>query len=224
MHHTAGMAAHLVLAPGLPSLDDIAFDERLPRSLQMKSSIHFTPVDVARHAARLLAPIPGMTVLDVGAGAGKFCLVAAHTVDDAKFVGVELREHLVHIANRLARELQRSNVRFIHGDALDLDWSAFDAFYLYNPFAEHLLEKAFLLDNQIDRNPWRFAGYVGAVRERLAAARLGTRVVTYHGFGGVPPSGYDLVCGDAVGTDRVELWIKTQHRTTRPYRRIEVPE
>jgi len=218
------MAVYLLPALGPPALDDVAFDERLPVTLQMKSSIHFTPVHVARHAAHLLAPCAGMAVLDVGAGAGKFCLVAADAVPEATFVGVELRGHLVRVANRLAFELGLENVRFVHGDAFDLDWAGFDAFYLYNPFAEHLLEKAFLLDDQIARDPRSFDGYVDAVCERLAIARIGTRVVTYHGFGRSPPRGYDLTAVEAIGSDRVELWIKTARRTTRPYRRVEVSE
>jgi SAM-dependent methyltransferase len=207
---TVAMAAELLPTLGDPSIDDVAFDERLPIALQMKSSIHFTPVDVARHAAALLTPSAGMTVLDVGAGAGKFCLTAAHAVRDATFVGVELRGYLVRVAIRLACELELSNVRFLQGDAFDLDWSTFDAFYLYNPFAEHLLEKAFVLDDKIERDPVCFAGYVDAVRDRLAGARAGTRVVTYHGFGGALPSCYRLAADDAIGSDRVELWIKTQ--------------
>src|SRR5262245_28809992 len=85
--------------------DDRAFDEQLPPRLQIRADMHFTPVEVARLAARLLASSPGMTVLDVGAGAGKFCLVAALAVPDCEFVGVELRPHLVDLANALARNL-----------------------------------------------------------------------------------------------------------------------
>ncbi|HEY5920029.1 MAG TPA: methyltransferase domain-containing protein [Kofleriaceae bacterium] len=183
----------------------------------MKSSIHFTPVDVARCAATLLTPKAGMTVLDVGAGAGKFCLTAADAVRDATFVGVELRGDLVRVADRLAVELELPNVQFVHGDAFDLDWSAFDAFYLYNPFAEHLLERAFLLDDKIERDPKTFEDYVAAVGDRLALARIGTRVVTYHGFGGALPSCYRLAVQLAIGSDRVKLWIRTESRTTRPY-------
>lgn len=52
--------------------------------------------------------------------------------------------------------------------------------------------------------------YVLAVRRRLADARIGTRVVTYHGFGGAAPAGYDLLSEEAFGSDRVELWQKTR--------------
>jgi SAM-dependent methyltransferase len=195
---------------GTALVDDVAFDDRLPPSLQIKSSIHFTPIDVARHAATLLAPWPGMRVLDVGAGAGKFCLAAAHAVPTAHFVGVELREHLVRLATRLAVEWRIPNALFLPGDAFDLDWSLFDAFYFYNPFAEYLLDKPFLLDDELDFARGGFDLNVAAVQERLTAARPGTRVVTFHGFGGAPPAGYQLVLGEEIETGRMELWIKSQ--------------
>jgi hypothetical protein len=34
--------------------------------------------------------------------------------------------------------------------------------------------------------------------------------VTYHGYGGPLPPGYELMGADAIGSDRVELWIKTR--------------
>lgn len=195
----------------VPSLDeDSEFDDHFPRQLQVKSSMHFTPIAVARCAARLLAPVPGMRVLDVGAGPGKFCVVAAREVPSGTFVGIELRPHLVRIAKRLARQLSISNVQFLAGDAFDLDWSQFDAFYFYNPFAEQMHETPFLLDRTLDMDPSKFLHYVDAVCERLRTARIGTRIVTYHGFGASPPTGYDLVETHKVGSDHLQLWIKTR--------------
>jgi SAM-dependent methyltransferase len=190
--------------------DDAAFDDLLPISLQVKSSVHFTPVDVARCAATLLAPDPGMSVLDVGAGAGKFCIMAALAVPGAQFVGVESRPQLVRFATWLARKWKLPNVRFVHGNALELDWSSYDGFYFYNPFAEHQLEPAFALDHTIDLSTESFISSVMAVHRRLAYAKLGTRVVTYHGYGAPLPPGYDLATRRLIGTDRVELWIKAR--------------
>jgi len=191
---------------------DDAFDQRLPRRMQVKSSIHFTPIAVARHAARWLAPHPGTRVLDVGAGPGKFCVVAAREVPGSTFTGVELRPHLVRAARRLATQLAVPNVAFVDGDALDLDWTAYDAFYFYNPFAEQLYETAFVLDRTLDLDPSKFIPYVMAVRGRLEAARIGTRVVTYHGLGAPLPECYDLVENHPIGTDSLDLWIKRRDR------------
>jgi predicted RNA methylase len=195
---------------GLPDEDDV-FDHQLPRRIQVQSTVHFTPVAVARCAARLLAPRPGMRVLDVGSGPGKFCVVAACEVPEATFVGVELRPHLVRMARKLASRVGVQNVSFVHADAMDVDWSAFDAFYFYNPFAEQLYDDAFLLDRSLSFAPSNFDEYVLGTRGRLAAASVGTRVVTYHSFGAPAPDGYDFVESHPIGTDQLELWIKTRH-------------
>jgi SAM-dependent methyltransferase len=191
--------------------EDDLFDHQLPKRLQVKSALHFTPVAVARRAAHLLAPEPGMRVLDVGSGAGKFCVVAALEITTCTFVGVEIRPHLVKLARKLAARLDVSNATFIEGDALALEWSAYDAIYFYNPFGEHLHDRAFVLDRSLEVDPSRFIEYVMAARSRLAAARLGTRVVTYHSLGAPFPVGYDLVESHPIGTDRLELWIKHRH-------------
>ena len=191
--------------------EDDVFDRQLPRRIQVQSSVHFTPVAVARCAARLLAPRRGMRVLDVGSGPGKFCVVGACEVPEATFVGVEIRPHLVQMARKLASRLGVQNVSFVHADAMDIDWAAFDAFYFYNPFAEQLHDDAFLLDRSLSFAPSKFTEYVMAARQRLAAAAVGTRVVTYHSFGAPAPHGYDFVESHTIGTDQLELWIKTRH-------------
>jgi predicted RNA methylase len=189
--------------------DDI-FDYQLPRRMQMKSSVHFTPVAVAKYAARLLAPRPGMRVLDVGAGPGKFCVVAAREMPSATFVGVELRPHLVRMARKLASRSGIENVGFIEANAMDIDWTEFDAFYFYNPFAEQLQGAGFALDRSMRLEPSKFVEYVSGARQRLSVAPIGTRVVTYHSFGAPAPHGYDFVESHAIGTDHLELWVKTR--------------
>lgn len=170
----------------------------------------FTPIDVAAYAARLLAPEPGTRVLDVGSGPGKFCIAAALAVPTAEFVGIEWRPHLVDVANALARDLGVTNARFIQGDATELDWAPFDAFYLFNPFGEHLFSQEWRLDHTLDLDPDAYVKCVWAVRQKLARASLGTRVVTYHGFGAPPPLGYEPSREDPIGYKRLELWIKTR--------------
>jgi SAM-dependent methyltransferase len=196
---------------------DLEFDQLLPRMWREKSEVHFTPVDVARRAAALLVDRPGARVLDVGAAVGKFCLVGASATPDAYFVGVERRKHLVRVAETLARKLALTNVTFTCGDAVEVDWSQFDAFYLFNPFAEHLPGAVYILDDTIALDPEYFLFYIHFVRARLAEARLGTRVVAYHGFGASPPPGYVLRSDEQIGTDRLELWVKTaEARARRP--------
>lgn len=170
--------------------------------------MHFTPAPVAQRAAVLLTSRPGMQVLDVGAAVGKFCVIAAAAAPDATFIGIERRRPLVRVASVIARRLDIHNVAFLHGDAVEVDWSGFDAFYFFNPFAEHLREPDAVLDDSLELDPGYFAFYVDFVRAQLGAARPGTRVCTYHGFGGGAPNGYQLASTEEIASDRLELWIK----------------
>jgi SAM-dependent methyltransferase len=185
--------------------DDDDFDALLPEPHRTKAAIHFTPVQVARRAAELLAP--SQYVLDVGSGVGKFCIVAAARAPVTKFVGVEQRRDLVEIADRIRRGRRLRNVAFVHGDAFALDWTAFDAFYLFNPFGELRVDT---IDRAIVSDVERYRSAVRGVRDRLARARIGTRVVTYHGFGASLPDGYSLLAMEVAGTGRLALWVREQ--------------
>ena len=144
-------------------------EEYLPADLQVKATMHFTPPALARQVARILAPRDGMNVLDVGAGAGMFCIAAAQAARWAHFVGVEWRTRLVEVATKIAGQLRVPNVEFVCSDALALDWSAYDAFYFYNPFAEHVMESPFVIDRTVPLEPTRYDHYIDGVCERLTA-------------------------------------------------------
>lgn len=184
---------------------DLAFDELVPPELRHLSQVHWTPVSIAARAVTLLCPWRQTRVLDVGAGIGKFCTVGALSELGIWF-GVEQHESLVEVAEEISRKLGvGSRTVFVHDDAFAIDWSDFDALYLYNPF-EHSLTAPGLPANSVD-------GEIQAarVRERLSTLRRGTRVVTLHGFGaGMPPS-FDLVYHERVpfyGLD-LTLWVQS---------------
>jgi len=48
-----------------------------------------------------------------------------------------------------------------------------------------------------------------AAEQLLGRARVGTRVVTYHGFGGVMPDSYRLALRERCYSGLLELWVKT---------------
>jgi SAM-dependent methyltransferase len=186
---------------------DRDLDEVFPLDARRSSKVHWTPVAVAAHAARLLVDKPGMTVLDVGAGVGKFCLVAAATVR-ARIRGIEQRAHLVEIARDAAVKLGVV-VDFVHGTLDSQDAKTVDGIYLFNPFAENLSPMRDRIDNSVELNPERFRRDVDAAERFLAAARPGTRVVTYCGFGGVMPDAYVLQLREWHGSN-LELWVKSR--------------
>jgi hypothetical protein len=185
---------------------DRVFDEVFPREVRRPSSVWWTPVEVAVRAAKLLAPRPGCTILDIGAGVGKFCIVAAASVR-AEVRGLEHRPHLVEIARETAAKVGVS-ASFAAGPSIEeQDASAIDGVYLFNPFAENLCTAADWLDKTVELNEARFRADVRATEQLLGRARVGTRVVIYCGFGGEMPAGYVLVSRESVrGT--FELWEK----------------
>ena len=162
---------------------DQALDALFPHELARVSAQHFTPVEVARRASEWLAPHASSRVLDVGAGAGRFCLVGAlHT--DGNFTGVEQRAALVAVAREVAREHSVARVTFVQGDIRDVDYGAFDGFYVFNPFAEHYLPPDERIDDAVEWSQARFDADIAFLEARLAERPAGTRVVTWNGFGG----------------------------------------
>lgn len=186
---------------------DSAFDAIYPPEVRELSNRHWTPVGAARRAARMLALDAETRVLDVGSGVGKFCLVAALTTP-GRFVGIERRGHLVELARSIGAEYGAHRAEYLHGDIAELDWSAFEAFYFFNPFIENILGRRERIDDTVDLTPRRYNHDTTVTRDRLAEARPGTRVVTYHGPRAIIPSGYDLADYEPWGTDALELWIK----------------
>jgi len=91
---------------------DLEFDAIYPQWVRRLSEQHWTPLDVCIRAAELLVTDERSTVLDVGSGAGKFCLIGAASTG-ATFVGVEQRPRLVRIARETSRRAGVTNVEFI---------------------------------------------------------------------------------------------------------------
>ncbi len=190
---------------------DRAFDSMLPAGARAASSLFWTPVSVAARAARLLVTGPRTRVLDIGSGVGKFCIVgAASTV--GHFVGIEQRGHLVRIAEETARRIGVERTQFVHGTVDAVRCADFDAFYLYNPFEENLCGSDERLDDTVSLSEERFCADVERVQTIFGGAPVGTRVVTFNGFGGDMPADYRLVTTDSRWRSYLDLWVKMDPR------------
>jgi SAM-dependent methyltransferase len=182
------------------------FDQIYPVEIQKYSSIHWTPVQVAIRATEFLVTNEKSRVLDVGSGCGKFCIVGALS-SPGQFFGVEQRPHLVEVAHRAAKRIGANRASFIQGNMADLDWFCYDSFYLYNPFYENEM-KFNRIDDTVQFSRENYNYYVGVVQTKLQNLLQGTKVVTYHDFGGEMPPSYHLVKKELIGTGFLKLWIK----------------
>ncbi|MEO8184428.1 MAG: hypothetical protein ABI895_36935, partial [Deltaproteobacteria bacterium] len=94
---------------------DSSFDQFLSDPMRALSSQYWTPLAVAARAAEWFAERNIRTVVDIGSGAGKFCIGAA-LAGHCYFTGLEHRERLVTAARALARTFKvESRVHFLRG-------------------------------------------------------------------------------------------------------------
>ena len=63
------------------SIEDDEFDEIYPEEIRPMAFTHFTPVEMAIKAAKYLVQKSGTKVLDIGSGAGKFCMIGSACTD-----------------------------------------------------------------------------------------------------------------------------------------------
>jgi len=189
------------------AISDGVFDLLYPRSARLVSSVFWTPVSVAMRAAELLVLDGATRVLDVGSGVGKFCVVGA-LATGASFTGIEQRSHLVTIARETARRVG-ARATFIEGRLASDSLRDIDAIYFFNPFAENAFPPEDHLDHTVELSLDRALSDVELAERLLADAKVGMRVVTYHGFGGDMPPTYTLQLTEKHRTDQIEFWVKT---------------
>jgi hypothetical protein len=185
-------------------VSDRLFDQIYAPGIRRLSAVHWTPAIVATTLATRLVTKPNSVVLDVGSGAGKFCVLGA-LATHAVFVGVEQRSRLVSVSRDLAETLGAERAEFVRGDALQLDWNGFDAFYLFNPFWENVDQEG-AIDKTVPLHAALYDDAVYAVQEKLVNCRVGTRVATLNGFGGAMPPGYSLIYRRFVDGSYADIW------------------
>ncbi len=187
------------------AVNDREFDKMYSNRLKKVSEFHFTPVNAAKCAARFLVDKPGARVLDIGSGAGKFCMVGAASTG-GHFTGVEQRESLYRLSEELASHYRLSNLRFICSNITEIKFKEYDAIYFFNSFFENIvpgcaIDAALTLDKQ------HYDTYSAYVKTQLDAMPAGTRLATYFSYSSEIPDSYhqEMACFDG----KMKLWIKT---------------
>lgn len=158
-------------------IEDPLFNTVYPLHIKKLSERHWTPVEVAKLAADYLVDQQKCKVLDIGSGAGKFCLIGAASTK-GHFYGVEQRKELVKLSQRIAKKHQIPNVQFMHANITEISFSNYDAFYFYNPFYENV-DNSVLIDTKIVLDEKLYIKYSEYVEHQLKKTPKGTRLVTY---------------------------------------------
>lgn len=187
---------------------DAAFDRLLPAELRAVSRDYWTPMAVIRRVAGWLRAERVDSLVDIGSGAGKFC-VATALLTSCRVIGLEQRASLVAVARSLATLFEVDDrVRFIDGAFGEVPTPAAAAYYLFNPFGEYEFSTARDLDDGITFSDHAYARDVDALTRVLARAPVGTVVVTLNGYGADPPASYEQVRVDLTHRAALRLWKK----------------
>ena len=156
---------------------DKEFDEILGKKNSSLSSLHWTPLKIARKASEWLCSYADSKILDVGSGIGKFCFVGALTTN-GEYTGVEQRENLVKISNKIIDQNKISKVKFIYNNFKHINFNNYTGFYLYNPFWENIANDK-LIDNKITVSESLYKEYNKLLSDKLSKLKQGVLVVTY---------------------------------------------
>jgi SAM-dependent methyltransferase len=184
--------------------NDAAFDWLYPEHFQLLSPKHWTPLAIAHTAANFLAE-PGARVLDIGSGAGKFCLAAAYHFPETYFYGVEQRHELICLSEEAKGYTKLPNVNFIYANITQVNFKEFDHFYFYNSFYENI-DPENKIDDSLELSQSLYAYYNQYLCAELDKKPLGTRLVTFHSLEQEIPSGFRLA--DVACNGLMKMWIK----------------
>jgi hypothetical protein len=197
--------------------NDRSFDRFLPEPLRLVSPEYWTPLTVAKRAAEWLEDLGIRTVVDIGSGAGKFC-VAGALFGKCKFIGLEQYSSLVTSARALVDLFDLNDrVTFVAGAVGAAPTPVGDAYYFFNPFGNYWLGGPG--DTGADFADNGYADDVAAAEELLRDVPIGTCVMTYNGFGGRVPESYELVRVDWEFPGVLRLWMKQRDTLRRAARR-----
>lgn len=184
--------------------NDKAFDSHYPIYIRELSELHWTPLAVAAAAARYLGRNETDRVLDIGAGAGKFCIAGSHYAP-GHFTGIEQRKNFVNAGNKLIKTLGYTRATILHGNFMDMDLKEYTGIYFFNSFHENIVLSD-ALDEKIELSSDLYELYTSHLLTQLRAMPAGTRLATYWLSITEIPGSYRLVAQQFDGL--LKLWVK----------------
>lgn len=188
----------------LKIINDEEFEGLYPIKMQKLSNTHWTPIAIAKKAIQFLTEEGRKSVLDLGSGSGKFCIVAA-AYSNTEIVGVEQRKNLVQLSRKLAENLHLENVSFIQSDLINLNFKKFDSFYFFNSF-EELVNSKDKLDKTQELDEILYQHYIETLYQKFEHTKVGTRIVTYCGDCAEIPVSFELL--KTTNKGKLKFWEK----------------
>jgi len=189
-------------------IQDSKFDQIFPPYYQLQSTIHWSPIAVARQIADWIVPLHLKSFIDVGCGVGKLCFLL-RILTKYKITGIEQRPNLVRIANKIVEVNRFNDISIVQMNALNLDWDKHDIYYLYNPFQEQLAsEGPCIIENDIEFDQKNYVLYTSEVFRQLSWAKIGKVLITFHGYGASVPPSWRMVASRHIGNGDLKIWIK----------------
>jgi hypothetical protein len=186
---------------------DSDFDVIFPKDIQKFTRLHFSPIEVSKYVARFLtANKSNARILDIGSGAGKFCFIGSLTTQGF-FVGIEQRESLHYIANDIAETYAIANTDFILDNVINLSFTDFEGFYIFNSFYENVSFDENITDEVNLKQP-NYDTYSAYVKEELDKMPIGTRLATYFCSKSIAPDSYIQI--EDTFNKNLKLWEKTK--------------
>lgn len=184
---------------------DAQLHKLYPEPVRALARMHWTPLYVVQKVVPYLAFNNKVKILDIGSGAGKFCLAGAFYKPSVSFFGVEQRKNLVALSESVQKKLAFQNVHFIHRNFTQINLCEYDHFYFYNAFFENLdgTEK---IDNEIDYSSELYNYYSIYLYNQLDKMPIGTRVATYCSWGDEIPPCYQVA--ETHFDNLLKFWIK----------------
>lgn len=183
---------------------DSEFDVIYSDKMKKISDIHFSPIEVSKIAARFLVDKIGMRILDVGAGAGKFCMIGS-ACTEGFFTGVEQRENLHNLSKSISQKFNLTNLKFINSNITEISFKDFDGFYLFNPFYENMNVSG-KMDDSVELKRELYDDYSLYVKIQLDSKPIGTKLVTYFSYLNEIPKSYKMQFSDFDG--KLKMWEK----------------
>jgi SAM-dependent methyltransferase len=185
-------------------ITDRDFDAIYPENIRRIAGRHWTPVTVSKSASEFLVRGAGTRVLDIGSGAGKFCMVGAATTR-GHFTGVEHRLRLVELATNLSMRYDLHKVNYIHSNITSIDFRDYDAFYFFNSFYENI-SVHHRIDDSVTMNFQTYEEHSTVLVQQLSRLPLGARLATYFSPQTIVPGTFRLV--DSLFYGSLNLWEK----------------